>query len=158
MGSEFRVVMRDPGSWVDGREGTVLALNVTSPDGIRGHSLRVDGVGVTVVPPGQLERTGWACGRCGYMNAGPVCTKCGVVPPVRLIGEERRGYPSADRGTVNITVVLVGGENDDVCAYIGEGPPQWVAAHGDKLPLGECDAYFPGVEQQLAERGLTYRR
>lgn len=49
------VSMRDPGSWVDGRLGTITALNVQSPDDICGHRIHVDGVGVTVVPPHCLE-------------------------------------------------------------------------------------------------------
>ena len=76
----------------------------------------------------------------------------------KIIGVEKRGYPSLPRGTVNITVVLVMGEANDVAAYIGEGHPEWVAIEGDKLPLHEVDAYFPAFVSQLAERGMTYRR
>jgi hypothetical protein len=75
-----------------------------------------------------------------------------------ILGIEQRGYPSAVRGTIDVTVVLVQGENNDVCAYIGEGSPTWVAAHGNKLPPEEVSAYFPGFERTLAFRGLTYRR
>jgi hypothetical protein len=76
----------------------------------------------------------------------------------KIIGTDRRGYASAPRDIVNITVVLVLGEVNDCCAYIGEGDPEWVAAHGDKLPLAEVDTYFPGFAASLTERGLTYRR
>jgi hypothetical protein len=46
----------DGGSWVNGKEGEIIALNVTSPDSLHGHCIRVEGVGVTVVPWHQLER------------------------------------------------------------------------------------------------------
>lgn len=45
-----RVKCKEPGSWVDGREGVVLRLNVTSSDNIEGHLLQM-AEGVTVVPP-----------------------------------------------------------------------------------------------------------
>lgn len=50
-----RVVCNAPGSWVHGKAGVVLAVNVTSSDGITGYQLRIDGSdGYTVVPWNQL--------------------------------------------------------------------------------------------------------
>jgi hypothetical protein len=47
-----RVRYRAPGSWADGRTGTVERLDAVSPDGIRGHVVRVDGQpGYTVLEP-----------------------------------------------------------------------------------------------------------
>lgn len=50
-----KVTMRVPGSWIDGRAGTILALNVTSSDEIFGHLIEVPNHGRTVVPEDQLE-------------------------------------------------------------------------------------------------------
>ncbi len=50
-----RVRMTNPGSWVDGRVGTIEALNVVSSDQIHGHQIKVKGVGITVVPEFQLS-------------------------------------------------------------------------------------------------------
>lgn len=49
-----RVLCNCPGSWVDGKTGTVTAVDVLSPDGIRGCQLCMDGGEVTVVPPSEL--------------------------------------------------------------------------------------------------------
>lgn len=52
-----RVACRVPGSWVDGRAGTITALDTLGSDGIRGHGLKIDGPrgGYTVVPECELE-------------------------------------------------------------------------------------------------------
>jgi len=50
-----RVRMHEEGSWVDGREGTIGALDVTSSDGIHGHRIDVPGHGYTIVEPEFLE-------------------------------------------------------------------------------------------------------
>jgi len=76
-----------------------------------------------------------------------------------IVGVERRSMPVIfERSGMNYCVVLVQGEDNDVAAYIGSGPPEWVAEHGDKLPLEEVGIYFPGFEQQMAARGMKYRR
>lgn len=49
------VVMHESGSWVDGKTGVIEALDVVSSDEIKGHLIRVAGVGVTVVPEEQLD-------------------------------------------------------------------------------------------------------
>lgn len=43
-----------PGSWVDGKVGTITALNVVSSDNIRGHQLKMAD-GVTIIAPACLE-------------------------------------------------------------------------------------------------------
>ena len=43
-----------PGSWVDGKIGTVLKLNVVSSYEIRGHLLQMDN-GTTIVESEHLE-------------------------------------------------------------------------------------------------------
>ncbi|MDB5310693.1 MAG: hypothetical protein JWO38_4895 [Gemmataceae bacterium] len=82
--------------------------------------------------------------------------------PGLIIGIETRGYPSErlpDADPETITVVLVQGEALDVAAYIGvSNNPEWVACHGDKLPLHEVGIYFPNFEHQIESHGLTYRR
>ena len=50
-----RVVCRVPGSWCDGMEATVLRLWFWASDAIRGHLVRIEGYGTTVVPFDQLE-------------------------------------------------------------------------------------------------------
>ncbi len=57
--SEFdvgdRLKCNSPGSWVHGRIGTVLAVDVESSDGIRGYSLAIDGAnGYTVLSPAEV--------------------------------------------------------------------------------------------------------
>lgn len=57
------VTMRTPGSWIDGREGTVIALDVEASDGICGHAVQVSS-GYTVTEPDTLtvanRQTAWA--------------------------------------------------------------------------------------------------
>jgi hypothetical protein len=57
--SEFdvgdRVVCNSPGSWVHDKQGTVQAVDVLSPDNIRGYQLRIEGHGITVVPPAEVS-------------------------------------------------------------------------------------------------------
>lgn len=43
-----------PGSWLDGREATITELNVTASDGVTGHGLKIEGVGVSVTDPSNL--------------------------------------------------------------------------------------------------------
>jgi hypothetical protein len=43
-----------PGSWTDGKIGTILDLNVTSSDGVFGHRLQM-AEGITVVEMELLE-------------------------------------------------------------------------------------------------------
>lgn len=51
-----RVLMKVPGSWVDGLEGTIIQDDiVTSTDQVTGHVIRVPGHGITVVPPHELS-------------------------------------------------------------------------------------------------------
>jgi hypothetical protein len=50
--------------------------------------------------------------------------------------------------TINIVVVLVEGDIGDYAAYIGEGPPEWVAQYGDKLSFVEAKIHFPGIEKE----------
>lgn len=54
MNAGDRVRCHLPGSWVDGREGTILRMNTVSSDNIYGHLLQMDG-GITVVPERELE-------------------------------------------------------------------------------------------------------
>lgn len=47
-----RVTCHEPGSWVDGKAGTIKQLNVWGSDNIKGHVVVVDGTnGYTVLPP-----------------------------------------------------------------------------------------------------------
>jgi hypothetical protein len=74
-----------------------------------------------------------------------------------ILGIERFGVSSLDHGRLNMLVVLVQGEVNDIAAYIGHGPEQWVVEYGDKLPLCAVDIFFPGFVTQMNERGMTYR-
>lgn len=49
-----KVICRVPGSWVDGKLGTVKRLFVRTSDDIYGHQLQMDRC-VTVIPPDALE-------------------------------------------------------------------------------------------------------
>jgi len=49
-----KVRCKVPGSWVDGKVGEIIHLDVTSSDGIHGYLLQMDG-SQTVVPPEELE-------------------------------------------------------------------------------------------------------
>ncbi len=50
------VVGRCPGSWVDGRKATVLALGASSSDGVRGCLLQVDGLTAAGDDPDRLTQ------------------------------------------------------------------------------------------------------
>jgi hypothetical protein len=52
------VLVECPGSWANGKTGTLTALDVIAPDAVRGHQVEIPGAGVTVVPPGELRRLG----------------------------------------------------------------------------------------------------
>lgn len=72
----------------------------------------------------------------------------------KILGVNRRSYPSSrgrdstgminDDWSTEISVVLVAGEINDYAAYAGQGPDQWVAAHGDKISFNEACIHFPG--------------
>lgn len=73
----------------------------------------------------------------------------------RILGTNRRTYPSeADPGRgVDLLVVLVSGEIGDYAAYAGQGDPEWVARHGDKITFAEACVHFPGGQLE----GARYR-
>ena len=86
---------------------------------------------------------------------------------MRIVGVNKRSYPAQpghrletmDEVTLafghhflpqchlrcDLMAVLTVGEVDDYAAYIGIGSdPEWVAAHGDKMPEQEARVHFPG--------------
>lgn len=85
MTDEFRVGDRvrchSPGSWVDGKEGTVAALDVLSSDDIRGHQIQMPN-GYTVVEPSCLARIVLPDGSDGIV-APYVRPLTSTVPPRR---------------------------------------------------------------------------
>ena len=65
-----------------------------------------------------------------------------------ILSVNRRSYPSEGRTYISITVVLVVGGIGDYAAYIGEGAPEFVARHGNKLSFEEACVHFPvGLER-----------
>lgn len=65
----------------------------------------------------------------------------------QIIGINSRGFPSVQGGIVNIVSVLVQGIIGDYAVYMGFGPSEWVARHGDKLSFEEAQIHFPGIEK-----------
>jgi len=69
---------------------------------------------------------------------------------VRILGTNTRTYPKEDgaeswaREGCTVRVVLVAGDIGDYAAYAGQGSPEWVAAHGDKISFEEACVHFPG--------------
>lgn len=67
----------------------------------------------------------------------------------RVMGVNARTYPAApgepvnDPAGVTVLVVLVEGEIGDYAAYVGAGPEEWVARHGDKISFEEACVHFP---------------
>lgn len=69
---------------------------------------------------------------------------------MKIIHTQKTGYPSISGcGVVDITTVLIKGEVNDYAAYSGDGPEEWVAAHGDKLSETEALAKFPFMREVL---------
>lgn len=64
----------------------------------------------------------------------------------KILGSNKRSYPSQNSpaGYQNVTVVLVAGDVGDYAAYAGEGSPEWIAAHGNKIGFDEAIVHFPG--------------
>lgn len=66
----------------------------------------------------------------------------------KILGVNERYYPSqSGLGCVGIFTVLVGGAIGDYAAYVGQGHPNWVAKHGDKLSFTEARCHFPTIEE-----------
>ena len=76
--------------------------------------------------------------------------------PPRILGVNRRTYPrQALPGEPHregwhpdgctVVVVLVAGDPrvGDYAAYCGQGSPEWVARHGDKIGFEEARCHFP---------------
>ena len=63
----------------------------------------------------------------------------------KILGINKRCYPSSLSlfGYVEITCVLVAGEIGDYTVYIGEGLPEYVASHGNKISFKEAICHFP---------------
>ena len=62
-----------------------------------------------------------------------------------ILGVNTRQYPMQREFLgVAISVVLVAGTVGDYAAYAGQGTPEWVAVHGDKIPFEEACVHFPG--------------
>lgn len=73
-----------------------------------------------------------------------------------IVGVNKRGMP-CERGIVDYLCVLVQGEDNNVAAYLGIGPEDWVARNGDKVSLAEAAIHFPGLPENLTTRGMHYR-
>ena len=65
----------------------------------------------------------------------------------KIIGTDISYYPSLSGEEIETTIVLVMGEIDDYAAYIGHGPAEWVASHGDKLSFAQANCYFAGLKK-----------
>lgn len=50
---------------------------------------------------------------------------------------------------VPVTVVLVRGAIGDCAGYVGVGSPEWVAEHGNKLPVKAALAFFPSIDPRF---------
>ena len=73
------------------------------------------------------------------------------IGPGKIIGVNVRCYPKEgtfmgthDENPPETVVVLVAGEVGDYAAYVGHGPPEWVARFGDKISFAEACCHFPG--------------
>lgn len=74
---------------------------------------------------------------------------------MKIIGMDERGFPSQAFGHCDYTVVLTESEGPEPYAcYIGQGSPEWVANHGDKLTFERAKLHFP-ISPMTPE---TYRR
>ena len=65
----------------------------------------------------------------------------------KIIGINERSYPSQSTNgwaRVDISVVLVEGDIGYYAAYAGQGSPEWIADHGDKISFKEATVHFPG--------------
>jgi hypothetical protein len=67
------------------------------------HGTRHSSAAEPATPPAQSDEKPWACG-CGYMNAGPICTKCHAPKPTEPAA------PDAGAGDLD----RVGQNNDTV--------------------------------------------
>ena len=50
---------------------------------------------------------------------------------------------TAHPAKIRVIFVLVAGGNNDYAAYEGEGEPEWVADHGNKMLFEEACMHFP---------------
>ena len=65
----------------------------------------------------------------------------------KIIGINERSYPSQSTNgwaRLDISILLVEGNIADYAAYVGQGSPEWIAAHGDKISFKEAVVNFPG--------------
>ena len=69
-----------------------------------------------------------------------------------ILNTNNRCYPSETGGSVLISAVLVEGYIGDYAVYIGQGSPEYIALHGDKLSFDEAKIHFPGIVKE------NYRR
>ena len=72
-----------------------------------------------------------------------------VTPRHVVLAVRRSGrIPSAiaARGC-EVTTVLLSGAVGDYTAYVGAGPVEWVADHGNKIPFELAQILFPGIEE-----------
>lgn len=75
----------------------------------------------------------------------------------KIIAVEVRHYPTFDptsdlgwsENPPPVKAVLVEGDIGDYSCYMGIGPTEWVARHGDKISFTEACCYFPfGLEKE----------
>jgi hypothetical protein len=71
----------------------------------------------------------------------------------KILGINRRSYPSEDHGFVDVSVVLVAGSIGDYSAYAGQGDPEWIARYGDKISFAEACCHFPGGQLKESRYG-----
>lgn len=67
----------------------------------------------------------------------------------KILSINTRHYPTqSGMGCYSITTVLVGGAIEDYAAYSGNGTPEWVARHGDKISFREASCHFMGLSEE----------
>lgn len=67
----------------------------------------------------------------------------------KILGVNTRAYPSFVEDYVEVSVVLVAGAIGDYAAYVGSGPPEWIAKYGNKVSFEEAQMHFPlGLDRE----------
>ena len=70
-----------------------------------------------------------------------------------ILNTNERSYPKELDSRIEfcyttITAVLVLGEIGDYAVYVGNGSPEWIARHGDKISFKEASCHFPGIKEE----------